>query len=47
MSDCDYVDIYYQIATPAVAAAAEKTSIFIKRRFSDHVPPIIDCDRDF
>jgi exodeoxyribonuclease-3 len=34
--------IDYQIATPAVAASARRESIFLKKRFSDHAPLIID-----
>jgi len=36
--------IDYQIATPGVAAAAVKESIYKRRRFSDHAPLIIDYD---
>jgi exodeoxyribonuclease-3 len=32
----------YQIATPGVAARAKAVEIFIRRRFSDHAPLIID-----
>ncbi len=34
--------IDYQIATPGIAAAAIKASIFKAKRFSDHAPLIID-----
>lgn len=34
--------IDYQIATPGVAAAAQRESIYLKKRFSDHAPLIID-----
>ena len=34
--------IDYQIATPGVAAAARRESIYLKRRFSDHAPLTID-----
>jgi len=34
--------IDYQIATPGVAASALRESIYLKRRFSDHAPLIID-----
>ena len=34
--------IDYQIATPGVAASAQRESIYRKRRFSDHAPLIID-----
>ena len=36
--------IDYQIATPGVAKAASKESIYKRRRFSDHAPLIIDYD---
>ena len=36
--------IDYQIATPGIAAKAQRASIFLKRRFSDHAPLIIDYD---
>ncbi|MDP1557929.1 MAG: exodeoxyribonuclease III [Nitrosomonas sp.] len=36
--------IDYQIATPAIAAKAIKTSIYKAERFSDHAPLIIDYD---
>jgi len=38
--------IDYQIATPAMAAKAVATSIYKKKRFSDHSPLIIDYDYD-
>jgi exodeoxyribonuclease III len=34
--------IDYQIATPGVAATARRESIYLKKRFSDHAPLIID-----
>ena len=34
----------YQIATPAVAAAARKVAIYKTKRFSDHAPLTIDYD---
>lgn len=34
--------IDYQIATPSVAATAQKTSIYKAERFSDHAPLIVD-----
>jgi exodeoxyribonuclease-3 len=34
--------IDYQIATPGVAATARRESIYLRRRFSDHAPLIID-----
>jgi exodeoxyribonuclease-3 len=34
--------IDYQIATPGVAAGAQRESIYLKKRFSDHAPLIID-----
>ncbi|MSQ49868.1 MAG: exodeoxyribonuclease III [Betaproteobacteria bacterium] len=34
--------IDYQIATPGVAASAQRESIYRKERFSDHAPLIID-----
>jgi exodeoxyribonuclease-3 len=36
--------IDYQIATPAIARRAHKESIYLKKRFSDHAPLIIDYD---
>ncbi len=36
--------IDYQIATPGVAKTAKKESIYLKKRFSDHAPLIIDYD---
>jgi len=36
--------IDYQIATPGVAAAARKESIYKAKRFSDHAPLTIDYD---
>jgi exodeoxyribonuclease-3 len=36
--------IDYQIATPGVAKSAHKESIYLKKRFSDHAPLIIDYD---
>ncbi len=34
--------IDYQIATPALAAAAKKTAIYKAQRFSDHAPLLVD-----
>jgi exodeoxyribonuclease-3 len=34
--------IDYQIATPGVAQTAQRESIYLKKRFSDHAPLIID-----
>jgi exodeoxyribonuclease III len=34
--------IDYQIATPGVAAGAHRESIYLKQRFSDHAPLVID-----
>jgi exodeoxyribonuclease-3 len=34
----------YQIATPALAARASRTSIYTDQRFSDHAPLTIDYD---
>lgn len=34
--------IDYQIATPGIAASAEKTTIYTEQLFSDHAPLIID-----
>jgi exodeoxyribonuclease III len=36
--------IDYQIATPGIAAAAKKTSIYLAKRFSDHAPLVVDYD---
>ncbi|HUN70369.1 MAG TPA: exodeoxyribonuclease III [Burkholderiales bacterium] len=36
--------IDYQIATPGIARAAKRESIFTRRRFSDHAPLTIDYD---
>jgi exodeoxyribonuclease-3 len=36
--------IDYQIATPGIAAKAVATSIYKKKRFSDHSPLIVDYD---
>jgi len=36
--------IDYQIATPGIAAAAVRESIYKRRRFSDHAPLTIDYD---
>ena len=36
--------IDYQIATPAIAAQARKTKIYLEQRFSDHAPLTIDYD---
>ena len=37
--------IDYQIATPALAAAAKSCTIYKQQRFSDHAPLIIDYER--
>lgn len=37
----------YQIATPAIAAHARKTSIYKEQKFSDHAPLIIDYESTF
>jgi exodeoxyribonuclease-3 len=34
--------IDYQVATPGIAARAERESIYLKKRFSDHAPLTID-----
>ena len=34
--------IDYQIATPGVAKTAKREAIYLKKRFSDHAPLIID-----
>ena len=36
--------IDYQIATPGVAKTAKRESIYLKKRFSDHAPLIIEYD---
>ncbi|MEM7706054.1 MAG: exodeoxyribonuclease III [Pseudomonadota bacterium] len=36
--------IDYQVATPKVAATAQSTSIYKRKRFSDHAPLVIDYD---
>jgi exodeoxyribonuclease-3 len=36
--------IDYQIATPGIAARARRESIYLKQRFSDHAPLIIDYE---
>ena len=36
--------IDYQIATPQMAARARRVQIYLKRRFSDHAPLMIDYD---
>jgi exodeoxyribonuclease III len=36
--------IDYQIATPGLAAAAQRATVYKERRFSDHAPLIIDYD---
>ena len=36
--------IDYQIATPGLAAAAQRVAVYKERRFSDHAPLIIDYD---
>ena len=37
--------IDYQIATPGVAGTAQRESIYLKKRFSDHAPLTIDYRR--
>jgi exodeoxyribonuclease III len=39
-----FVDIFYHIATPALAAKAKKAEICKARRFSDHAPLTISYD---
>jgi exodeoxyribonuclease-3 len=34
----------YHLATPGIAATAQRESIYLDRRFSDHAPVIIDYD---
>jgi exodeoxyribonuclease-3 len=34
----------YHLATPAVASLALRETIYLKRRFSDHAPLVIDYD---
>ncbi len=36
--------IDYQIATPAIAALARKSEIYMRRRFSDHAPLTVDYE---
>jgi len=36
--------IDYQIATPGVARLAQRESIYLRKRFSDHAPLTIDYD---
>jgi exodeoxyribonuclease-3 len=36
--------IDYQIATPGLAATAQRVAIYKKQRFSDHAPLTIDYD---
>ena len=36
--------IDYHLATPAIAATAQRASIYLAQRFSDHAPLIIDYD---
>jgi exodeoxyribonuclease-3 len=36
--------IDYQIATPRLAAAARRATVYRKERFSDHAPLIVDYD---
>lgn len=43
-SPCNYVDIFYHIATPGIAAKAKKVPIYKERRFSDLAPLAIDYD---
>ncbi len=38
--------IDYQIATPGIAARAQRAAIYKARRFSDHAPLIIDYDAE-
>jgi exodeoxyribonuclease-3 len=39
--------IDYHIATPGIAGRAQRTSIYLKQRFSDHAPLIVDYDHRF
>lgn len=41
---CDYVDIFYHIATKGIAAKAKRTAVYKAQRFSDHAPLTIDYD---
>jgi exodeoxyribonuclease-3 len=41
---CEYVAIFYQIATLGIAAKARSASVFKAERFSDHAPLIVDYD---
>jgi exodeoxyribonuclease-3 len=34
----------YHLATPGLAALAQRESIYLEQRFSDHAPLIIDYD---
>jgi exodeoxyribonuclease-3 len=36
----------YHLATPGIAAAAQREQIYLERRFSDHAPVVIDYDLD-
>lgn len=36
--------IDYQLATPGVAAQAQRASIYLEQRFSDHAPLVVDYD---
>ena len=36
--------IDYQIATPGLAAAARRVSVYKEQRFSDHAPLIVDYE---
>jgi exodeoxyribonuclease III len=38
--------IDYQIATPELASSARAAAIYIRKRFSDHAPLMIDFDHD-
>ncbi len=39
--------IDYQIATPGIAATAQRAAVYKEERFSDHAPLVIDYDRLF
>ena len=34
----------YHLATPGLAAKAQREQIYLERRFSDHAPVVIDYD---
>jgi exodeoxyribonuclease-3 len=41
---CDSACIFYQIATPGIAALARAAGVYKDQRFSDHAPLIVDYD---